>query len=70
MAIYDAGSKQGRIRLQGFRALENTFTTATANEAGMKEKAMVIIIAAENASRSYKVNMKRQITLTVYMIRI
>jgi hypothetical protein len=38
--------------------LGNTFTTGTANEAGMKEKAMITTIAAENASRSYKVKMK------------
>jgi hypothetical protein len=30
----------------------------TANEAGMKEKAMLTITAAENASRSYKFKMK------------
>ena len=38
--------------------MENTFTTGTANEAGMKEKAMLTIIATENASRSYKLRMK------------
>lgn len=38
--------------------LENTFTMGTANEAGMKEKAMLTITAAENASRSYKFKMK------------
>lgn len=31
-----------------------TFTMVTANEAGMNENAMLTIIAAENASRSYK----------------
>lgn len=30
-----------------------TFTIATANEAGINEKAMLITIAAEKASRSY-----------------
>lgn len=32
-----------------------TFTIATANEEGIKEKAILIIIAAENASKSYKI---------------
>ena len=34
-----------------------TFTRGTANEAGMNEKAMLTIIAAENASRSCKIQM-------------
>ena len=34
--------------------IKYTFTIGTANDAGMKEKAIETIIAAENASRSCK----------------
>lgn len=39
------------------KAYDGTFTIGTANDAGINEKAIVTMIAAENASKSCKLRM-------------